>query len=172
MFQCNVSHHPTIGDTNSNRYLKVMFKISKNEHLPTPEKYYKRELLELQANGLSRGHHMARIDPCPFSHFSWLVQVIPPQVGQKSERSWGTPSCRNRPADTTRLRILLGTQFEKRACLKMGYIYIYLINGHFIGKTMNEQIFQTCYLNQHMFFGGRLLFFQTQRHICVIYMYV
>ena len=31
----NVSHHPTIGDIISNRYLKVMFKISKKGHLPT-----------------------------------------------------------------------------------------------------------------------------------------
>ena len=32
-------HHPTIGDTISNRYGKVMFKIPKKVHLPTPAKY-------------------------------------------------------------------------------------------------------------------------------------
>ena len=30
-----IEHHPTIGDMISNRYLKVMFKIPKKEHLPT-----------------------------------------------------------------------------------------------------------------------------------------
>jgi hypothetical protein len=29
-------HHSTIGDVISNRYLKVMFKIPKKGHLPTP----------------------------------------------------------------------------------------------------------------------------------------
>ena len=31
-----IEHHPTIGDINSNRYLKVIFKIPKKGHLPTP----------------------------------------------------------------------------------------------------------------------------------------
>ena len=31
-----IEHHPTIGDVISNRYLKVMFKIPKKGHLPTP----------------------------------------------------------------------------------------------------------------------------------------
>ena len=31
-----IEHHPTIGDTISNGYLKVMFKILKKGHLPTP----------------------------------------------------------------------------------------------------------------------------------------
>ena len=31
-----IEHHPTIGDTISNRYLKVMFKITKKGPLPTP----------------------------------------------------------------------------------------------------------------------------------------
>ena len=31
-----IKHHPTIGDVISNRYLKVMFKIPKKGHLPTP----------------------------------------------------------------------------------------------------------------------------------------
>ena len=32
-----IEHHPTIGDVISNRYLKVMFKIPKKGHLPTPD---------------------------------------------------------------------------------------------------------------------------------------
>jgi len=32
-----IEHHPSVGDIISNRYLKVMFKIPKKEHLPTPE---------------------------------------------------------------------------------------------------------------------------------------
>ena len=32
-----IEHHPTIGDINSNRYLKVIFKIPKKGHLPTPD---------------------------------------------------------------------------------------------------------------------------------------
>ena len=37
--QCpNVSHHPTISDVISNRYLKVMFKIPKKGHFPTQNK--------------------------------------------------------------------------------------------------------------------------------------
>jgi hypothetical protein len=31
-----VEHHPTIGDIITNKYLKVMFKIPKTGHLPTP----------------------------------------------------------------------------------------------------------------------------------------
>ena len=31
-----IEHHPTIGDINSNKYLKVIFKIPKKGHLPTP----------------------------------------------------------------------------------------------------------------------------------------
>ena len=31
-----IKHHPTIGDIISNKYLKVMFKIPKTGHLPTP----------------------------------------------------------------------------------------------------------------------------------------
>ena len=31
-----IKHHPNIGDVISNRYLKVMFKIPKKGHLPTP----------------------------------------------------------------------------------------------------------------------------------------
>ena len=31
-----IEHHPSIGDIISNRYLKVMFKIPKKGHLPTP----------------------------------------------------------------------------------------------------------------------------------------
>ena len=31
-----IEHHPTIRDIISNRYLKVMFKIPKKGHLPTP----------------------------------------------------------------------------------------------------------------------------------------
>ena len=31
-----IKHHPTIGNTISNRYLKVMFNIPKKGHLPTP----------------------------------------------------------------------------------------------------------------------------------------
>ena len=31
-----IEHHPTIGDINSNRYLKVIFKIPKKGHWPTP----------------------------------------------------------------------------------------------------------------------------------------
>ena len=34
--KCPIEHHPTIGDINSNRYLKVIFKIPKKGHLPTP----------------------------------------------------------------------------------------------------------------------------------------
>ena len=34
-----LEHHPTIGDVISNRYLKVMFKIPKKGHLPTPQFY-------------------------------------------------------------------------------------------------------------------------------------
>ena len=37
-FLCpNVSHHPNIGDIISNKHLKVMFKIPKMGHLPTPD---------------------------------------------------------------------------------------------------------------------------------------
>ena len=36
----NASHHPTIEDIISNGYLKVMFKILKKEHLPTPDRYW------------------------------------------------------------------------------------------------------------------------------------
>ena len=32
-----IKHHLTIGDINSNRYLKVMFKIPQKGHLPTPD---------------------------------------------------------------------------------------------------------------------------------------
>ena len=32
-----LEHHPTIGDVISNRYLKVMLKIPKKGHLPTPD---------------------------------------------------------------------------------------------------------------------------------------
>ena len=31
-----IEHHPTIGDIITNKYLKVMFKIPKTGHLPTP----------------------------------------------------------------------------------------------------------------------------------------
>ena len=33
-----IEHHPNIGNIISNRYLKVMFKIPKKGHLPTPGK--------------------------------------------------------------------------------------------------------------------------------------
>ena len=32
-----IEHHPTIGDTISNRYGKVMFKIPNKGHVPTPD---------------------------------------------------------------------------------------------------------------------------------------
>ena len=32
-----IKHHPTIGDIISNKYLKVMYKIPKKGHLPTPD---------------------------------------------------------------------------------------------------------------------------------------
>ena len=32
-----IEHHPTFGDIISNKYIKVMFKIPKKGHLPTPE---------------------------------------------------------------------------------------------------------------------------------------
>ena len=32
-----IEHHPTIGDIITNKYLKVMFKIPKTGHLPTPD---------------------------------------------------------------------------------------------------------------------------------------
>ena len=34
-----IEHHPTIGDIITNKYLKVMFKIPKTGHLPTPGKH-------------------------------------------------------------------------------------------------------------------------------------
>ena len=35
-----IEHHPSVGDIISNRYLKVMFKIPKKGHLPTPDIAY------------------------------------------------------------------------------------------------------------------------------------
>jgi hypothetical protein len=34
-----IEHHPTIGDIITNKYLKVMFKLPKTGHLPTPDLY-------------------------------------------------------------------------------------------------------------------------------------
>ena len=67
-----IEHHPTFGDIMSNRYLKVMFKIPKKGHLPTPVPY----------NGL-KDKNTARMGPqtswksspsaMPMTIFAWPV---------------------------------------------------------------------------------------------------
>ena len=39
-----IEHHPNIGDIISNKYLKVMFKIPKMGHLPTPDRLVEERL--------------------------------------------------------------------------------------------------------------------------------
>ena len=71
MANVQIEHHPTIGDIISNKYLKVMSKILKKWHLPTPGQTT--ALYDRKSTALRRLFFPLKLLAAPLRRYAWKI---------------------------------------------------------------------------------------------------